>query len=98
MPSEIVWLLEAAKDVARLREFIQTKNPAAAKRAAKCIKEGVNILSDNPEVGKPVEELPAFRDLFIPFGSGNYVLRYRIEESQVVVVRVKHSREKPFQK
>jgi plasmid stabilization system protein ParE len=68
MPREIVWLPEAARDVVRLRTFIQEKNPQAAQRAASRIKEAVQILKENPEAGRPVEEVLSFRDLIIPFG------------------------------
>ena len=64
MPREIVWLPDAAKDVARLRNFIQEKNPNAASRAASRIKEAAQILIENPEAGKPLEETLPFRDLF----------------------------------
>lgn len=93
MPREIVWLPSAATDVARLREFIQEKNPQAAQRAASRIKDAVQILRENPEAGKPVEDMVAFRDLVIPFGNGNYVLRYREELTRVVIVRVRHNKE-----
>lgn len=96
MPCEIVWFPEAVKDVARLRAFILRKNPDAASRAANRIKEASQILGDNPEAGKPVEELFPFRDLFIPFGNGNYIIRYREEPNRVVIVRVRHSKEDGF--
>jgi plasmid stabilization system protein ParE len=96
MPGEIVWLPEAVKDVARLRAFILQKNPNAAARAASRIKEAAEILGNNSEAGKPVEDLFPFRDLFIPFGSGNYILRYREETQRVVIVRVRHSKEEGF--
>jgi plasmid stabilization system protein ParE len=94
MPCEIAWLPEAVKDVARLRAFILQKNPSAATRAASRIKDAVQILADNPEAGKPVEDLLPFRDLFIPFGNGNYIIRYREETYRVMIVRVRHSKEK----
>ncbi len=93
MPSEIVWLPSAAKDVSRLRDFIQSNNPSAAVRAANRIKDASKILRENPEAGRPVEELFPFRELFIPFGSGNYILRYRVVDTRVIIVSVKHSRE-----
>jgi plasmid stabilization system protein ParE len=96
MPREIVWLPEAARDVARLRDFIQEKNPQAAQRAASRIKEAAQILTENPEAGRPVEEVLPFRDLIIPFGSGNYILRYREELDRIVIVRVRHSKEEGF--
>jgi plasmid stabilization system protein ParE len=96
MPSAIVWLPGAARDVARLREFIKNKNPSAAQRAASRIKEAAQILIENPEAGKPAEEALSFRDLSIPFGSGSYILRYREEANRVVIVRVRHSKEEGF--
>jgi plasmid stabilization system protein ParE len=33
------------------------------------------------------------RELFVPFGVGAYVLRYRLREETIVVIRVWHSRE-----
>jgi len=93
MSSEIVWLPSAARDVSRLREFIQSSNPTAAVRAANRIKDASKILEENSEAGMPVEELFPFRELFIPFGSGNYILRYRVAGTRVIIVSVKHSRE-----
>ena len=55
MPSEIAWLPGASRDVARLRDFLQSKSPLAAQRAASRILEGVMILEDNPGAGVPVD-------------------------------------------
>lgn len=96
MPREIVWLPDAVKDVTRLGTFINEENPAAARQAATRIKQAAQILKNNPEVGKPVDDLAPFRDLLIPFGNGNYVLRYREDQNRVVIVRIRHSREKSF--
>ena len=93
MPSEIVWLPSASRDVDRLREFLKPKNPLAAQRAAKRIIEGVNRLQENPGMGKPVENLTDYRDLALSFGNGHYVIRYREEIQRVVIIRVRHSRE-----
>ncbi|MBL4942078.1 MAG: type II toxin-antitoxin system RelE/ParE family toxin [Colwellia sp.] len=93
MPREVVWLPDAVKDVMRLRKFIQDKNPSAAQRAASKIKEGVLILMSHPESGRPVDSLSTFREIFIPFGMGNYILRYREDNLAIVVVRVWHSKE-----
>ncbi|MEH6826340.1 MAG: type II toxin-antitoxin system RelE/ParE family toxin [Motiliproteus sp.] len=97
MPGEITWLPGAAKDVERLRNFIKSENPRAARRAAKRIFEGVNILQENPEAGVPVESLSDYRDLMLAFGAGDYIIRYRKETtSRIVIVRVRHSREDGF--
>ena len=97
MPCEIVWLPSAIKDVGRLRSFIKSENPRAAQRAAKRIIEGVNILRENPEAGVPVEGLIDYRVLMLTFGAGEYIIRYRRETAnRVVIVRVRHSKENNY--
>jgi len=86
------WTPEAVRDLVRLREFLGHKNPGAVERAALRIREAAGVLRERPELGRVVED-EAFRDLVARFGSGAYVLRYRIDEDAVVVVRVWHSRE-----
>ena len=93
MSREVIWLPDAVADLVRLRKFIQDKNPSAAKRAATKIKEGVLILTNTPESGRPVEGLSSFREIIVPFGAGNYVLRYREDSCTIVVVRIWHSKE-----
>ena len=93
MPYEVTWLPQAAKDVERLRGFLKSKNPVAAQRAAKRILEGKKILQDNPSAGIPVEELVDYRELLLTFGSGEYIIRYRLDKNIVIIVRVRHSRE-----
>lgn len=90
---KIVWLDKAADDVARLREFIAPHNKDAAKRAARTILDGSKILQYYPYIAHPVEDLPDFHELIIPFGAGSYILRYRIEAETVYIVGVRHSRE-----
>jgi len=90
----VVWLPEAAADLDRLRNFLVTRNPGAAARVARQILQGVKLLEKYPEAGKPVQDPPGFRDLFIPFGSRGYVLRYRLSQDKtIVIVRVWHARE-----
>ena len=93
MSYQVKWLPEAVKDLRRLRGFIHPKNPQAAKRAAKRILEGVDRLADNPLLGLSNEELLDYSEILVPFGAGNYILRYRIKAEQVYIVRIWHSRE-----
>ena len=55
MPENISWLPGATKDVARLRDFLKSKNPLAAQRAAKRILEGVMILNAKPATEHPLK-------------------------------------------
>ena len=46
----LIWSPAALRDVERLYRFLADKNPEAARRAAKSIREGMPILRDQPGV------------------------------------------------
>jgi plasmid stabilization system protein ParE len=88
------WSQPALRDVARLHDFLAPKNPAAAKRAIKAIRQGIKALGKHPEIGRPVEEMPPeFREWVIEFGQGAYVALYRYDGKEVVILAVRHGRE-----
>ena len=77
-----------------LHDFLAPKNPAAAKRAIKAIRQGIKALGKHPEIGRPVEEMPPeFREWVIEFGQGAYVALYRYDGKEVVILAVRHGRE-----
>ena len=45
---QLIWSPAALRDVDRLYRFLADKNPDAARRAAKSIREGMQILRDQP--------------------------------------------------
>jgi plasmid stabilization system protein ParE len=91
---ELIWSPAALKDVERLYRFLAEKNPDAARRAAKSIREAMNILRDQPGVGRPVADMdPKFREWFIAFGDTGYVCLYRFDGATAVVLAVRHQRE-----
>ncbi len=93
-PMQLKWLPEAIADVDRLHAFLREKSPGAAARAARAILDGADRLQELPELGRPLADETGRRELFLPFGAGAYVLRYKLENpSSVVIVRVWHSRE-----
>jgi len=90
----VIWLPEALRDVERLHDFLKEKSPHVARREAQAILQGAELLEEAPEAGRPLSDGTGRRELFLPFGAGSYVLRYRRDTTgTVVVVRVWHSRE-----
>jgi len=87
------WLPEAWQDTQRLYDFLLDQDPGAAARAMDVLLEGADRLAEMPEIGKPMTNDTGRRELYLPFGTGAYVLRYRIHNEHVVVIRVWHSRE-----
>lgn len=92
----LVWLRSAVNDLERLQQFILEHNPRVSRNLAIKIKGSVGYLLDHPELGKPVTDLPEFRDLAIPFGSGGYMLRYRLHDEMIYIVSIRHYRENDF--
>ena len=92
----LIWLNSAVDDLCRLREFLGQKNMMAANKAANKIIESTNILIQHPNLGKPVSDLPDYRDFAIPFGAKGYVLRYRLSDNKLYIVHIKHYNEVKF--
>ena len=83
---------EAIHDLERLREFVETKNPHAARRIAAELLDGIENLALFPDMGLPVKRAPdprLIRDLFI----GSYTVRYLREESSIIILRIWHDKE-----
>ena len=90
----LIWTPAALRDVVRLQAFLAPKNREAARRAASAIRQGVRSLRAHPEVGRPVDEMPPeFRERFVRFGNGGYVVLYRYDGGQVAILAVRHARE-----
>ena len=93
----LIWTPSALLDVQRLYRFLVVKNPDAARRAVKAIRQGVKVLEQQPRVGRPVEEMDnEYRDWIIDFGDSGYVARYRVGPQFVYVLAVRHQKEVGF--
>ncbi|MBP1152555.1 type II toxin-antitoxin system RelE/ParE family toxin [Methylocaldum sp. RMAD-M] len=86
------WSPAAQRDVVRLREFIEPHNPDAARRAAESLKKAAKLLMTHPGIGKRLEGRDD-RELFVPFGQRGYVIRYRLDGDDIVILRIWHSLE-----
>jgi plasmid stabilization system protein ParE len=92
----IAWLPGAIIDLQRLREFLLPLDKAAARKAVVAVQGAVQLLHSHPFLGRPVSDMPDYRDVIIPFGSAGYVLRYRIQADAVLIVALKHTKEAGF--
>ncbi|MCF6212157.1 MAG: type II toxin-antitoxin system RelE/ParE family toxin [Gammaproteobacteria bacterium] len=89
---KVVYTSEAIDDLVRLREFIEIRNPGAAKRIAYSLVDGIKKLKRFPHIGIKVSEAPnpeAMRDLILE----NYTVRYLILDKSINILRVWHQRE-----
>jgi plasmid stabilization system protein ParE len=89
---KLVWSPAARRDLIRLREFIEPHNPAAARRAAAILRKSANLLQEQPGIGRRIEGRED-RELSVPFGQRGYLLRYRLHEDTIVILRIWHGLE-----
>lgn len=89
---KLVYTGEAIDDLKRLREFIAEHNPLAAARVATALVSKIELLPDFPKMGTPVEMAPvpdSVRDMVF----GQYVVRYSVHASAIIILRVWHGLE-----
>jgi plasmid stabilization system protein ParE len=89
----LVWLPEAQTDIQRLYNFLRARDPRAAERAIRAMQLGAQRLLAFPHLGRRMDDETERRELSVPFGAGAYVLRYRMHDETIAVLRVWHSRE-----
>ncbi|PUE13565.1 type II toxin-antitoxin system RelE/ParE family toxin [Limnohabitans sp. WS1] len=94
---QLIWSPQALLDVQRLYRFLALRNQDAAKRAIKAIRQEVKVLSLQPGMGRPAQDMnDEFRDWIIDFGDSGYVARYRLDVQYVIILAVRHQKEAGF--
>lgn len=84
----------ALRDLQRLREFLRTKNPRAAKRAALAITNAIKLLEQYPQIGRPAFDMGEHvHELPIAFGDDGYIALYRYDADLVLVLAIRHQSE-----
>lgn len=98
MPRVIITEL-AAQGLERCRRFLAEKNPQASLRAGQAISYRFALLKTEPEMGKPLEDIPEIRELIIPFGDSGYVALYHYEadSDSVIILAFRHQKEAGYQ-
>jgi len=85
---QIKWLEDAIYDLQALRQYIAHDNPVATSTVAKRIITAVNLLADQPTLGRP-GRVPHTRELVI---SGTpYIVPYRLKNNRIEILSVFHA-------
>lgn len=93
----LIWLETALRDVQRLVRFLARHDVEAAWRAVRALRQGVEVLGRQAALGRPIDDLPeTFREWVIDFGDSGYLVRYRIDGDQVVILAARHQKEAGF--
>ncbi|NOY70809.1 MAG: type II toxin-antitoxin system RelE/ParE family toxin [Gammaproteobacteria bacterium] len=92
--SRLIWSPSALLDIQHLYRFLAEKNIGAAQQAVKAIRKSLKILSKQPEVGRPVEDMdPEYREWPINFGDTGYIALYHYDGKTALIVAVRHQKE-----
>lgn len=91
---QLIWTPAALKDIERLYQFLTQKNADAARRAAQAIRSEMRIIAKQSHIGRPAQEMGAeFREWLIDFGDSGYVVLYRHDDKNAVILAIRHQRE-----
>jgi plasmid stabilization system protein ParE len=83
----------AQADLVRLYAFLEANSPSAAARASALLTEAIGTFDLFPDRNRRAPG--GARELIVPFGAGEYVVRYRHvpRRGEIIVHRIWHSRE-----
>lgn len=85
------WTPLALQDLAALRNYIRHDNPAAAERVAKRILEAVDLLREQPGIGRP-GRIIGTKELVVT--GTPYIIPYRVRFDVIELLRVYHAAQK----
>lgn len=91
---QIILSAKAVRDLHRFRSYLRQFNEDAAQKASITILETTNLLLTAPNMGKPLEDMPEYRQLIVKFGAGTFTICYRLDIASIIIVAIKHSKEK----
>jgi plasmid stabilization system protein ParE len=85
------WTSKAHSDLVRLYEFLQPVNPTAAVRVVRQLVAGAKRIPAHPRLGMRLPEFAPreVRRVLV----GDYEIRYEISGTDVLVLRIFHTRE-----
>ena len=91
---KIIYQDKAREDIMRLVDFLMESDLDAALATLGIIGDGVLVLKNHPEIGRPTES-DVLRELVISRGRTGYIALYEFDQLRdiVIVLKVKHQRE-----
>lgn len=91
MPTRtVIWSGEARTNLVAIRDYIGQFNPLAAQRLANRLVALADSLDEFAERGRPVGR--GLRELTVVWP---YIIRYRVTEDTVIILRIRHGAREP---
>lgn len=82
----------ARRDLKRLAAFLADAPPAVAEEMVRRLEARVERLTRFPFMGRPLKH-GELREAIVPYGKSRYVIRYKVTETTIQIVRIWHGRE-----
>ena len=75
---------------------LNSRNDWAGSRLLRVIQMTVANLMSKPGIGRPMDDDSGRREIFLRFGAGAYVIRYKlVDPTSLAIIRVSHVSEVP---
>ena len=92
---KLVYAPEAVADLQRLHDFVAAKDPLAARRLSKSLRDGIKRLKQFSHMGRRVRQSA---DVWAPeeirdWVTGTYIARYLLLDETIMILRVWHQKE-----
>lgn len=72
-------------------KWLRQHSPDTGRRAADSIVRTLDLLTDFPEIGPAVSR--GLREKHVEFGRDGFVIRYRVHQDHVRIMRILHGRQ-----
>ena len=92
-PVKLEWSAAALADLDRFATFLHDRHPYLARIVASEILAKAQIISEHPELGRPIAERKNYREVLLRVLNATYAVRYGYDGKRLVVLRVFHGRE-----
>jgi plasmid stabilization system protein ParE len=90
---KLEWSADALADLDRFALFLNDKYPALVSRVAKEIVARAQVLTEHPQLGRPLAGREQFRQIVLQVLNARYVFQYAYDGERLVMLRVFHGRE-----
>lgn len=84
---QVRWFADAVLDLIEIRKYIAKERPQAANNIAQLILEYIDVLKNNPGIGRP-GRIPDTKELII--AGTPYIVPYRVKGGIIEILGVLH--------
>ena len=92
----VVWDSEALSELKTAYEYLKERSPSSAKKVRKAILEKTKALANHPEMYEPDRFKNNNDGNYRAFELYNYRIVYRITETEIRILRVRHTSREPL--